>query len=241
MKLRRQVPRDQQRFDRRQELHGRPTRLLLYAKITKRFSLVRECNVFLQCYILTLGPVRQCLKIITDGYLQIQNYKIEMQLKPKLHQLWRIALCFGNYKLQLSVFLKTVWVFWPERVVPPRGNSLWTVLLLPLCDQIACYVPTDVNQTCQQSVFSPIGACIRIWCTAGTVERRSQRFVYRPFRFSLSPPRSTKGLFSPPLSLPFPRYFSPNREPVHRLQANGRKVISQQLPTLLRVIACCSE
>ena len=33
MKLRRQVQRDQQRFDRRQELHGRPTRLLLYAKM----------------------------------------------------------------------------------------------------------------------------------------------------------------------------------------------------------------
>ena len=49
-----------------------------------------------------------CLKIIRDSDLQIQNYKIEMQLKPKLHQLWRIALCFGNYKLQLSVFLKTV-------------------------------------------------------------------------------------------------------------------------------------
>ena len=125
--------------------------------ITKRFSLVRECNDFLQCCILTLGPARQCLKIITDGYLQIQNYKIEMQLKPKLHQLWRIALCFGNYKLQLSVFLKTVWVFWPERVVPPRGNSLWTVLLLPLCDQIACYVPTEkpmsirpVNSQCSR-------------------------------------------------------------------------------------------
>ena len=47
-----------------------------------------------------------CSKIITDSYLQIQNYKIEVQLKPKLHQPWRIALCFGNYKLQLSVFLK---------------------------------------------------------------------------------------------------------------------------------------
>ena len=35
-----------------------------------------------------------CSKIITDSYLQIQNYKIEVQLKPKLHQLWRIALCF---------------------------------------------------------------------------------------------------------------------------------------------------
>ena len=33
VKLRRQVQRDQQRFDRRQELHGRPTRLLLYAKM----------------------------------------------------------------------------------------------------------------------------------------------------------------------------------------------------------------
>ena len=85
----------------------------------------------------------ECLKIITDSDLQIKNYKIEVQLKPKLHQVWRIALYFGNYKLQLSVFLKTVWVFWPERVVPPRGNSLWTVLLLPLCDQIACYVPTE--------------------------------------------------------------------------------------------------
>ena len=47
-----------------------------------------------------------CSKIIMDSYLQIQNYKIEVQLKPKLHQLWRIALCFGNYKLQLSVFFK---------------------------------------------------------------------------------------------------------------------------------------
>ena len=27
-----------------------------------------------------------------DSNLQIQNYKIEVQLKPKLHQLWRIAL-----------------------------------------------------------------------------------------------------------------------------------------------------
>ena len=34
----------------------------------------------------------ECLKIITGSDLQIQNYKIEVQLKPKLHQLWRIAL-----------------------------------------------------------------------------------------------------------------------------------------------------
>ena len=98
----------------------------------------------------------ECLKIITDSDLQIQNYKFEVELKPKLHQLWRIALCFG--KLQLSVFfLKTVWVFWPERVVPPRGNGLHTVLLLPLCDQIACHVPTEkpisirpVNSQCSR-------------------------------------------------------------------------------------------
>ena len=46
----------------------------------------------------------ECLKVITDSDLQTQNYETEVELKPKLHQLWRIALCFGNFKLQLSVF-----------------------------------------------------------------------------------------------------------------------------------------
>ena len=43
----------------------------------------------------------------------------------------------------------------------------------------------DVNQTCQQSVFLPIGACVRILCAAGAVERQSQMFVYwlSPFPF----------------------------------------------------------
>ena len=59
----------------------------------------------------------ECLKIITDSNLQIQSYKIQVQLKPKLHQLWRIALWLG--KLQPSVFQKIVWVFCLERVVPP--------------------------------------------------------------------------------------------------------------------------
>ena len=49
----------------------------------------------------------------------------------------------------------------------------------------------DVNQTCQQSMFLPIRACIRIWCTGGAMERQPQMFVHRPFRFSLSP-----GLFT---------------------------------------------
>ena len=41
---------------------------------------------------------------------------------------------------------------------------------------------SDVNQTCQKSVFSPI-ACIRIWCSAVAVERRPQMFStgYHPF------------------------------------------------------------
>ena len=46
-------------------------------------------------------------------------------------------------------------------------------------------------------------------------------FVYR---LSLSPP-----------SLPFPRYFSPNREPVHRLEIatlNHQKLISKKLETV---------
>ena len=105
--------------------------------------------------------------------------------------------------LQPSVFLKIVCVFWLERVVPP--------LVIASEQSFECFVisilwskrvrradrKADVNQTCQQSLFSPIRACIRIWCTAGAVERRSQMFVHRPFRFPLSlVPRSTKGLFT---------------------------------------------
>ena len=102
-----------------------------------------------------------------------------MHLKPKLHQLWRTALWLG--KLQLSVFLKIVWDFWLERVVSSLDRLLlWSNRVLR-ADRKA-----DVNQTCQQSVFSPIGACNRIWCTAAAVERRSQMFVYRPFRFPSS-------------------------------------------------------
>ena len=64
--------------------------------MTKRFSLVCECNVF-SAMLYHTGPSSlvffvECLKIITDSDLQIQNYKIEVLLKPKLHQLWRIAL-----------------------------------------------------------------------------------------------------------------------------------------------------
>ena len=49
---------------------------------------------------------------------------------------------------------------------------------------------SDVNQTCQQSVFSPMGACISIWFTSGAVERRSQMFVYvQALTLSLLSPR----------------------------------------------------
>ena len=63
---------------------------------------------------------------------------------------------------------------------------------------------SDVNQTCQQSVFTPIGACIRIWYIAGAVERRSQTVCLQSLTLSLSSPREFFNL-------------SPNREPVHRL------------------------
>ena len=118
--------------------------------ITKRFSLVRECNVFLQCCILTLGPARQCLK----RWLFI---RLKCSLNRSYISYGELHCASVTINSSLVFFLKTVWVFWPERVVPPRGNSLWTVLLLPLCDQIACYVPTEkpmsirpVNSQCSR-------------------------------------------------------------------------------------------
>ena len=141
----------------------------------------------LRCWLTTSSRV-----IILDSNLQIQSYKIQVQLKPKLHQLWRIALWLGE--LQPSVFLMIVWVFWLEHAVPSfviAFEQVWSKRVLR-ADRKA-----DVNQTCPQSVFSPIRTCIRVWCTVGAVEQRSQMFVYRPFRFSLHlVPPSTKGLFT---------------------------------------------
>jgi len=104
-----------------------------------------------------------------------------------------------------------VCVFWLERIVPPLVIALECFVISTLWSKrvLRADRKADVNQTCQQSVFSPIRACIRIWCTVGAVERWSQMFVYRPFRFSLSlVPHSTKGLFTGYLYLwPFHIYL----------------------------------
>ena len=88
----------------------------------------------------------------------------------------------------------------------PIYKQLFKSNRMPRIDQ-----KSDVNQTCQQSVFLQIGACIRIWCKAAATEGRSQMFVYRG-------------------SHPFPslssRFFtlSPNREPVHSLPQGWPRV-----------------
>ena len=90
---------------------------------------------------------------------------------------------------------------------------------------------SDVNQTCQHSVFSPKGACIRIWCTSGAVERRSQMFVYRLSHF--------------PFSL-LANFFtlSPNREPLHRLsqtRSTYSNIVHDFLPMLFLVFLLTSR
>ena len=94
--------------------------------IIKRFSLVHVCNVFLQCCI-TLGPARQfSLQNVTLSRIVTYRSKI-IRVKCSLNWnyinlLWRIELWLS--KLQLSVFVKIVWVFWLERVVPPLVIAL---------------------------------------------------------------------------------------------------------------------
>ena len=154
----------------------------------------------------SLGFFAECLKIVTDSTLQIQSYKIQVQLKPKLHQLWRIALWLGNF--HLSVFLKIVCLLTRARssslglAFEQQSLECFVIATLRTNRVLRADRKAGVNETSQQSVFSPIIACIRIWCTAGAVERRSQMFVYRPFRFSLSIPKAcsqaTKTLFTMP-------------------------------------------
>ena len=48
--------------------------------------------IIVSCWAQLVSFLCRMFKIITDSDLQIQNYKIEVQLKLKVHQLWRIAL-----------------------------------------------------------------------------------------------------------------------------------------------------
>ena len=153
----------------------------------------------------SLGFFAKCLKIITVCDLQIKNYKIEVQLKPKLNQLWRIALWLG--KLQLSVFLKIVWVFWLECVVHALvNNSFWisfTVFgLFCYCHfVIKSRAPCRPKSRCQ-SDLSTVSVLTNKNLHQDLMHSRCcgtavPNVVYRPFRFSLSlVPRSTKGLFT---------------------------------------------
>ena len=144
----------------------------------------------------------ECLKIITDSNLQIQSYKIQAQLKPKLHQLWGIALWVD--KLQPSVFRKIVWVFWLERVVPPL-----VIAYEQECFGVFCYFHFVIKTraTCRpksrcQSDLSTVSVLAnknlhQDLMHSGCRGTGSHMFVYRPFRFSVSlVPRSTKGLFT---------------------------------------------
>ena len=62
------------------------------------------------------------------------------------------------------------------------------------------------------------------------MERRPQRSVYRPFRFSLSPPRSTKGLFTG-YGRARPKPIVPsNTMPVQRQRSSQTQPTSSQSP-----------
>ena len=130
----------------------------------------------------------ECLKIITDSDLQIQNYKIEVQLKPKLHQLWRQFESFD----QSAQFLPVVIVFILFCYCHSVFKSRATCRPKSRCQSDLSTVHVLANRSLHQDLMHTM---------PGTVERRSQMFVYRPFRFSLSPPRSTKGLFTGYLDL----------------------------------------
>ena len=104
--------------------------------ITKRFSLVRECNVFLQCCI-TLDPARQfSLQNVKSSRIVSYRSKI-IRVNCSLNWsyinlVWRIELLLS--KLQLSVFQITLEIMryyekmpkWPQTKQLPCNPSYLT-------------------------------------------------------------------------------------------------------------------
>ena len=104
-------------------------------------------------------------------------------------KMWLLPLV-SYWVVVTRIFLR---LFFLVRVICPlmQEHSLWLKKLISQAPEDAmfkimpCSQKSNVNQTCQQLVFSPKGACFWVWCTAGSMELRSQMFVYRlsPFSF----------------------------------------------------------
>ena len=77
------------------------------------FSLVHECNLFCNA----VSRWAQLVSFLCSAVF----FKCSLNWSY-IDLLWRIELWLS--KLQLSVFLKIVWVFWLERVVPPLVIAL---------------------------------------------------------------------------------------------------------------------
>ena len=130
-----------------------------------------------------------------------------MQFKPKLHHLWRIALWPGE--IQLSVFLKIVWVFCLERVVHGLVNNSFWISLTVFGLFCYCHFVTKSGATCRpksryQSDLSTVSVLAK--------RRLHQDLMHRGGRGTAVP---NVGLQA--FSL-FPLSGSPlDQRPVHRL------------------------
>ena len=121
-------------------------------------------------------------KVIFAAYFILRGCDLHIDFLRLMFLVGVICRLMQEHSLQLKECISQV----PEDTMLKIGRPFYQWLfksnrMLP-ADQ-----KNNVNQTCQQSVFLPIEACIRIWCAAGAVEQRSQMFVYRlsPFPFHL--------------------------------------------------------
>ena len=138
----------------------------------------------------------ECLKIITDSNLQIQSCKIQVQLKPKLHQLWRITLWLGKLQPRKdSVSLLT----------GERSSSLGN------CFGVFCYFHFVIKRgaTCQ-----PKSRCQSDLSTVSALANKNlhQDLMHSGCR-GTTVPNVCLQAFS---LLPLPSSL-PNQRPVHRL------------------------
>ena len=138
----------------------------------------------------------RCAQLVSFLCRMFKNYHGFTDPKATLHQLWRIALWFGNYKLQLSVFLKTVWVFWPERVVPPRGLFCY------------CHSVMKSRATCRAK-----SRCLSDMSTVSVLAKRRlhQDLMHSGYRGTAVPNVCLQASSLFPLPTPL------NQRPVHRL------------------------
>ena len=144
-------------------------------KATHNFYLMPKCCFFQWVFSCSGGFWFNWEKVIFASHFIMRGHDKHIDFLWLLFLVGVICPLMQGHSLWLNMLISQV----PEDTMLKIRKPVYKWLYKSNYHVLCADQKSDVNQTCQQSAFLLIGACIRIWCTVGAVEWQSPMFVYR--------------------------------------------------------------